>query len=95
VNDAAAKPAIFSRDRREVAMGSTISILVGRGPRSKSSGPVPHERRVGKGETYGVATIDATRPLRNRHGLAVARDRLENQLSDLVFPPKTDAANER
>jgi transposase len=41
--------------------------------------------------------------LRDRHaageigrpGLAVARGRLENQLSDLVFPPKTNAANER
>jgi transposase len=31
----------------------------------------------------------------NRHGLAVARGRLENQLSDLIFPPKTNAANER
>ena len=31
----------------------------------------------------------------SRHGLAVARGRLENQLSDLVFPPKTNAANER
>ena len=31
----------------------------------------------------------------NRHGLAVARSRLENRLSDLVFPPKTNAANER
>ena len=30
-----------------------------------------------------------------RHGLAVARGRLEGQLSDLVFPPKTSAANER
>jgi transposase len=29
------------------------------------------------------------------HGLAVARGRLENQLSDLVFPAKTNAANER
>jgi transposase len=29
------------------------------------------------------------------HGLTVARGRLENQLSDLVFPSKTDAANER
>jgi transposase len=27
--------------------------------------------------------------------LAVARGRLENQLSDLIFPPKTNAANER
>ena len=26
--------------------------------------------------------------------LAVARGRLENRLSDLVFPPKTNAANE-
>jgi transposase len=31
----------------------------------------------------------------SRHGLAVVRGRLENQLSDLIFPPKTDAANER
>jgi transposase len=31
----------------------------------------------------------------SRHGLAVARGRLENQLSDLVFPSKTNAANER
>src|SRR5262245_36259972 len=29
------------------------------------------------------------------HGLTVARGRLENQLSDLIFPPKTNAANER
>jgi transposase len=31
----------------------------------------------------------------SRHGLAVARGRLENQLTDLVFPPKTNASNER
>jgi transposase len=31
----------------------------------------------------------------SRHGLAVARGRLENQLSDLVYPPKANAANER
>jgi transposase len=31
----------------------------------------------------------------SRHGLAVARGRLENQLSGLVYPPKTNAANER
>src|SRR5262245_13650116 len=31
----------------------------------------------------------------SRHGLAVARGRLESQLSDLIFPPKTNAANER
>jgi len=30
-----------------------------------------------------------------RHGLAVARGRLQNQLSDLIFPPRTNAANER
>jgi transposase len=30
----------------------------------------------------------------SRHGLAVACGRLENQLSDLIFPPKTNAANE-
>jgi transposase len=31
----------------------------------------------------------------SRHGLAVARGRLENQLTDLVLPLKTNAANER
>jgi transposase len=31
----------------------------------------------------------------SRHGLAVARGRLENQLSNLVFPPRANAANER
>jgi transposase len=31
----------------------------------------------------------------SRHGLAVVRGRLENQLSDLLFPPKTNTANER
>src|SRR5207249_7888284 len=31
----------------------------------------------------------------SRHGLAVGRGRLENRLSELVFPPKTNAANER
>jgi transposase len=29
------------------------------------------------------------------HGLAVARGRLENELADVVFPPKTNVANER
>jgi transposase len=31
----------------------------------------------------------------SQHGLAVARGRLESQLSGLIFPPKTNAANER
>src|SRR5215470_17825081 len=31
----------------------------------------------------------------SRHGLAVARGRLENQLADLIFPPRANAANER
>src|SRR6516165_5797459 len=31
----------------------------------------------------------------SRHGLAVARGRLEIQLSELIYPPKTNAANER
>jgi transposase len=30
----------------------------------------------------------------SQHGLAVACGRLENQLSDLIFPPKANAANE-
>jgi transposase len=31
----------------------------------------------------------------SQHGLAVARGRLEHHLADLIFPPKTKAANER
>jgi transposase len=31
----------------------------------------------------------------SRRGLAVACGRLENKLTDLIFPPKTNAANER
>jgi transposase len=31
----------------------------------------------------------------SRHGLAVTSGLVENQLSDLIFPPKTNAANER
>jgi transposase len=31
----------------------------------------------------------------SQHGLAVARGRLENQLTDLILPPKTNAGNER
>jgi hypothetical protein len=31
----------------------------------------------------------------SRHGLAVARVRLESRLSDLVIPPKANVANER
>src|SRR5215470_17104846 len=31
----------------------------------------------------------------SHHGLAVARGRLENQLSDLIFPSKANAANEQ
>jgi transposase len=30
----------------------------------------------------------------SRHGLSVARGRLENQLFDLIFPPKMNASNE-
>ena len=39
-------------------------------------------------DRYAAAVI-------SRHGLAVARGRLQNQLSGLIFPPKTNAANER
>jgi transposase len=31
----------------------------------------------------------------SRHRLAVARGRLESELSDLIFPPKANAANDR
>src|SRR6516225_7227831 len=39
-------------------------------------------------DRHGVGEI-------SRHGLAVARGRLESQLTDLIFPPKANAANER
>ena len=34
-------------------------------------------------------------PQFSRHGLAVARGRLKDQLSDLIFSPKTNATNDR
>ena len=52
-NNAAAEPSLFSTDRREVVRGPTSFIVVGRGPRSKSSGPVPHERPSGKESCTG------------------------------------------
>jgi transposase len=59
-------------------------------------GAVCFPRRVAELLRAGLALRD--RPAAgeiSRHGLAVARGRLANQLSDLVFPPKANAANER
>src|SRR5262249_25553621 len=53
-------------------------------------------RRVGELLRAGLGLRD--RPPAGEistHGLAVARGRLENQLSDMILPPKTNAANER
>jgi hypothetical protein len=44
--------------------------------------------RTGLGLRDGYAAGEIS-----RHGLAVARGRLENQLSGLIFPLKTNAAN--
>jgi transposase len=59
-------------------------------------GAVRFPRRVAELLRAGLDLRDrhAAREI-SRHGLAVSRGRLENQLSDLVFPPKTNAANER
>jgi transposase len=59
-------------------------------------GAVRFPRRVGELLRDGLDLRDrhAARKV-SRHGLAVACCRLENQLSDLNFPPKTSVANER
>ena len=59
-------------------------------------GAVCFPRRVGELLRAGLDLRDRHAASEiSRHGLAVARGRLENQLSDLVFPAKTNAANER
>jgi transposase len=59
-------------------------------------GAVRFPRRVGELLRAGLDLRDrhAAGEI-SRHGLAVTRGRLESQLADLVFPPKTNAANER
>src|SRR5262249_5417989 len=60
-------------------------------------------RRAGCFPRHGAQLLRAGLDLRDRHaageisrhGLAVARGRLESRLADLVFPPKANAANER
>jgi transposase len=59
-------------------------------------GAVRFPRRVAELLRAGLDLRDRhTAEAISTHGLAVARGRLENQLSDLVFPPKRTAANER
>jgi transposase len=61
-----------------------------------TSGAVRFPRRVAELLRAGLDLRDRHEAGEvSRHGLAVACGRLENQLSDLVFPPKTNAANER
>jgi transposase len=59
-------------------------------------GAVHFPRRVGELLRAGLDLRDrhAAGEI-SRHGLAVARGRLESRLSDLIFPPKANAANER
>jgi transposase len=59
-------------------------------------GAVCFPRRMAELLRAGLGLRDRHAPGEiSRRGLAVARGRLENQLSDLIFPPKTNAANER
>jgi len=59
-------------------------------------GAVRFPRRVGELLRTGLDLRDRHAAGQvSTHGLAVARGRLENQLSDLIFPSKTNAANER
>jgi transposase len=59
-------------------------------------GAVRFPRRVGELLRTGLDLRDRhAAGAISTHGLAVARGRLENRLSDLIFPPKTNAANER
>jgi transposase len=58
-------------------------------------GAVCFPRRVGELLRTGLDLRDRYEAGKiSTHGLAVASDRLENQLTDLIFPPKTNAANE-
>jgi transposase len=63
---------------------------------TSTRGAVCFPRRVAEMLRAGLDLRDrhATGEI-SRHGLAVARGRLEDQLYDLLFPPKTNAANER
>jgi transposase len=63
---------------------------------SATRGAVTFPRRVAELLRTGLDLRDrhATGEI-SPHGLAVARGRLENVLADLVFPSKTNAANER
>jgi transposase len=59
-------------------------------------GAVCFPRRIGELLRAGLVLRDRHAEGEiSRHGLAVARGRPEKQLSDLIFPPKTNAANER
>jgi len=61
-----------------------------------TGGAVCFPRRVTKMLQAGLDLRDRhAAGVISTHGLAVARGRLENQLADLVFPPKTNLANER
>lgn len=67
-----------------------------RNPARPKRGAVCFPRRVAELLRAGLDLRDrhATGDI-SRHGLVVACGRLENQLSDLIFPNKTNAANER
>jgi hypothetical protein len=67
-----------------------------RNPARPKRGAVRFPRRVAELLRVGLDLRDrhAAGEI-SRHGLVVACGRLENQLSDLIFPNKTNAANER
>ena len=61
-----------------------------------TGGAVCFPRRVAELLRAGLDLCD--RPATgafSQHGLTEARRSLENRLSDLIFPPKTSATNER
>jgi transposase len=63
---------------------------------STTRGAVRFPRRVAELLRAGLDLRDRHAAARiSTHGLAVARGRLENQLTDLILPPKTNASNER
>jgi transposase len=63
---------------------------------SATRGAVCFPRRVAELLRAGLDLRDRhTARQVSAHGLAVARGHLESQLSDLIFPPKTNVANER
>src|SRR5262249_11491917 len=84
------------RQRSPPAVPATPAAACRRDGGNRDTGAVCFPRRVAELLRAGLDLRDRhTAGQISTHGLAVARGRLENQLSDLIFPAKTNAANER